>query len=233
MELHVGSWNTFGSSIGKISDAKKFLLTNDQNILLIQEAGCKDSYGNVLEGDVNVSIGGIQFKGHFAHDPEARKNYRCTTGILVQESLFSEAAVKVFPVKLTDVRRPLVCCTLWLDKSHCLFLSTIHATADTKTAISELEIITDYFERLRRNAGCEWEWILMGDFNAEPGQLSVTDSCKIVKSGYTTQQSGRELDYAIASCVMADELKIYMGMQNNVPNSSDHYPIFFDLKLNV
>lgn len=235
MDIRITSWNTFGSSISKVSQVSGNLISSDRkDILLIQEAGATDSECNQLIGNKSVTIGRKNFKCLFQDDLNA-KNKRCTTGILVEEDLYSEAAVKFDSLQINGIRRPVVYCTLQPKGYPPLYIATIHATACSSISKHEIEIINNKFRNLTKQL--DWQWILMGDFNVKPDILSQTgvpDENIISPSEFThvninNPSKNAILDYAVVSDAFAGDLSVYCGEYSG---TSDHIPVYLELTVN-
>ncbi len=231
MNIRVTSWNTFGASISKISEVSKSLISNNHlNILLIQEAGATDSECSQLIGEKNIKIGRKEFKGFFKDDERAN-NKRCTTGILVEKELYDTAYVKFDSLQIKEIGRPVVFCTLQPDNYSPLYIATIHATASSKVSVKEMNILNDQFGRLARRL--DWEWIVMGDFNAPPEKLTtsgipennIIHPDEFTHINISDPSKNAILDYAIVS----DSLTGLEISCNEYPGTSDHIPIHLDL----
>lgn len=211
------------------------LISNDRkDILLIQEAGATDPGSNKLTDIKDVTIGQKNFKCIFQVDSKAQ-NKRCTTGILVEDDLYSEAVVKFDSLQINGIRRPVVYCTLQINEYPPLYIATIHATACSKISRQEIEIINNKFSNLTKKIG--WEWILMGDFNVTPDILSQTgvpNNNIISPSEFThvninDPSKNATLDYAVVSDAFVDNLSIYCGEYSG---TSDHIPVYLELTVN-
>lgn len=98
---------------------------------------------------------------------------------------------------------------------------TLHALANGANSPNDAEGLLNQindFVTARNQAGANEQWIALGDFNRTPGQLTVPGGAQIYNSGQPTQQSGNELDYAVASNPAGGVL---VGRRAGA--SSDHY----------
>lgn len=234
MNIRITSWNTFGACIGKISQVSGSLISNDRkDILLIQEAGSTDSECAQLIGKKNLTIGRKKFKCLFKDDLRST-NKRCTTGIFVEEDLYSESAVKLDSLQIDGIRRPVVFCTLQPDGYSPLYIATIHATACSRISIKEIDKINKKFKKFSKELG--WQWILMGDFNVEPNTLmqegvpanNIINPDQYTHININDPSKNAILDYAVVS----------NGLTNLSVNcceysgTSDHIPVYLELTVN-
>lgn len=234
MIIRITSWNTFGSCISKISSVSgKLISSKRRDILLIQEAGATDNECNELIGSKDITLGNKRFKCFFQDDENAQ-NKRCTTGILVEEGLWSEATVKFDSLTLSGVRRPVVFCTLQPKGYPPLYIATIHATAYSRISVEEINLINDKFRAIARQVG--WQWILMGDFNAEPNLLQKK-GIPIANMVYPMENThiniddsskNKILDYAIVSDGLKGNLNAYCLGYFGI---SDHIPVYLELEV--
>jgi len=68
-------------------------------------------------------------------------------------------------------------------------------------------------------AGQGRDWVVLGDFNREPGNLAVPAGSQTYNTGLPTQQSGRELDYMVAPIAGGVQVNRLAGA------SADHYAV--------
>lgn len=222
-----------------------------KNILLIQEAGTANipTAGTIGE----IKFGRTKYCGYFAQQ-EGAINKRCTTGIFADEELIYN---KVTQFGTIAVRRPekepepvdIKASEEWRSDSKktskeprpvvtfqvnygggSFILATIHATAYQPVARGEIEYICSVLQ------GSGKEWILMGDFNCEPQALKKdgVPGEQMSFAAENTHQSRRSLDYAVFSRGFIGKINVNVGMpgsKESVPTDSDHWPVYFQLKL--
>lgn len=225
MNINIISWNTQGDGIKKISESCGVLFQSGiPSIFLIQEAGevCK-SYGTLF----TTSFGRHEMNGYFV-EQENVKNPRCTTGIFAEHSSLTGNFTKHEKI----AKRPIVCLE-FSTSSGSYVVATIHATADRPTATKELADAEQY---LKQTYSAKNGWLLMGDFNCEPDDLTEAGipGTNIAASGRATQKSGGNLDYAIFSNSLIGKVAVRFGVPGDpyfVPLSSDHYPVYCTLDL--
>lgn len=229
--IRITSWNTQGDALSTIFENMESILPRDRdNILLVQEAGS-------LNGNTVEKFGRVNYRCHFAQH-ETAKNKRCTTGILVCENYCHNA--NLYHINLTEVRRPLVLCQIFL-KHFSLYILTVHATADSSVSKGEIEAIVKYLKcHIKEHGNFNDQWLLMGDFNLPPEQLqtsTVISKESALCSGLPTHQSGRQLDYAIVSEGLVRNIKSLnanTGVRRcNMLFNSDHFSIYCEIDPNM
>ena len=147
----------------------------DASILLIQEAGNSDGKG--LSVDEKVNIFGRNFWCIISEkDPGAKSNYRCTTSILADQhgrcrisggGVCGERGIRPVVFVNTDFGR----------------IATVHNTADG-TIGSLMNVIRKEFDP------CD-SWIIMGDMNKSPKELTGMDSFPQQLNFYNLGSSSR------------------------------------------
>lgn len=234
MNVRITSWNACGSGSGKITQNSGDLFSQDRyDILLLQEAGASDGDRNSLIGQKNFKFGQKEFKGFFKDDENAT-NKRCTTGILVETSLFKDAAISFCSLDILKVRRPIVFCTLVTKNFFTYYIATVHATARSIISKEELDEINSKFSSIKRATG--WQWIIMGDFNVSPDILSkngvpnqnILSPGEFTHINYNDQSQNKILDYAVASNDLANRLSVKC---NKCFGTSDHIPVYTELEI--
>jgi endonuclease/exonuclease/phosphatase family metal-dependent hydrolase len=92
---------------------------------------------------------------------------------------------------------------------------TLHARAVANNEADQMVALIAAFA-----GGQGRNWVVMGDFNREPGNLPIPAGSRIYNPGFPTQQNGQELDYMVAAENVG-------GVQVNrlFGASSDHYAV--------
>ncbi len=223
MQVCITSWNTQGDGINKISQSiSSFMNSKLNNIFLIQEAG-KVEYPGVL---CNVNFGKQNFQGLFCEQNDAI-NKRCTTGILVKDSI----KAKFFCYDGMG-ERPIVCAVIqytapkYGEARECI-IATVHLTANSQKSVGELIDMNIAF----REQFPDSDWLIMGDMNCPPDEINVSETLvpiNIVPPDSPTHQSGKIFDYAIVSDTLKGKVGLFVGGVNDpsfVPIDSDHFPV--------
>lgn len=153
--FRISSWNIQG---GSGTNPKYSALLNaadayQSGIVLLQEAGSPGTTG-LQEGGVYGNYTCLIMRT----DPTAKVE-RCSTGILVHNSLVSQVQAGDFR---DDYNRPI---PFVIYKNH--IITTIHAIADDSQSVAQVKAV---LSRLNGEAN---PWILMGDFNSEPNRYPV------------------------------------------------------------
>ncbi|MBQ9983290.1 MAG: endonuclease/exonuclease/phosphatase family protein [Lachnospiraceae bacterium] len=222
MRIIITSWNCQGGSAAKLAASRGSILTDNNNILLLQEVGSLEERYILREN--SQIIGRTKYKTYYA-EQENVKNKRCTTGVLVADNIATTYAVKFSSVRLDDVKRPFVYCILSVN-GKLLYISTIHATANHRVSPDEIARICEYWKQVCK--GTQNEWILMGDMNADSEELPSELQSYIIAPDEPTQKSGGTLDYVLASKIIQDYFVAYDNKIIRVDSAyrdSDHLAI--------
>ncbi len=226
MQVCITSWNTQGDGINKISQSiSSFMNSKLNNIFLIQEAGKVKNPGVLC----NVNFGKQNFQGLFCEQNGAI-NKRCTTGILVKDSIGAIGATLFYYRGMG--KRPIVCASIpYMDKEdgearECI-IATVHLTANSQKSVHELIDMNIAF----REQFPDSDWLIMGDMNCPPDEINVSETLvpiNIKCPGRPTHQSGKIFDYAIVSDALKGKVELFVGGGNDqsfVPDNSDHFPV--------
>lgn len=223
------SWNTRGSYAICLSESYGKLLSDDGNIVLIQEAGKVNPDRAVFP----ESFGRHIFEAFFC-SPKDAKNPRCTTGLLVEKGFKNEGFYELESPK--DEKsgqkkgRPIVGAKIDLGERN-LVVATAHLTACQSVAKKELRRL-DEIMRAKFGGEENTDWIAMGDFNCDESYLKEQDIAGLFLSvpQTSTHESGNSYDFAIFSREPSKDMKVTTTCPQDktfIPLHSDHFPIYF------
>ena len=236
----IGTWNSQGYKFGD-NIMHNLLQNHNIDILCLQESG--DLLSHLLRENVK-NLGNELFCGIWKCNRNTsynilyyswRNNSRCSMAILIRNGIVFQnpriilppivgnEEIKNYPTEKTendegDNERKSVRGAICVNINNFLLLN-VHLPSGRPSFARKV------FYHILNNVGGYSNIICLGDFNTIPNSWTSSSlrHMNIVNSGYATNSSGNELDYAITNIMNMNFIKI------GSPNLSDHVEVIYSI----